>query len=107
MWNYSFYVYILTNESKRVLYTGVTSDLVKKVSDHKEKKAKGFSTKFEVDQLIYFEWFANKEDAIAKEKQIRSESRENKLELVNSANKNWKDLSNELWSDKRVLRASA
>jgi putative endonuclease len=88
-----YYVYILTNTHHNVLYTGVTNDLERRCYEHKQKKIKGFTKKYNVDKLIYFERFDSMDSAIAREKQIKGFSREKKLALINKVNKEWKELS--------------
>ena len=91
-----YYVYILTNEYNKVLYTGVTNDLKRRCYEHKHKMVKGFTQKYNVDKLIYFEKFDFIELAISREKQIKCYSRAKKIALINIFNKQWKDLdSNE------------
>jgi len=90
-----YYVYILTNAKHTVLYTGVTNDLGRRCLEHKQKKNKGFTQKYNVDQLVYFEIFEFIQDAIAREKQIKGYSRLKKNTLVDSFNKDWKDLYRE------------
>jgi putative endonuclease len=88
-----YYVYILTNTHHNVLYTGVTNDLERRCYEHKQKKIKGFTKKYIVDKLIYFERFDSIDSAIAREKQIKGFPREKKLALINQFNKDWKELS--------------
>ena len=88
-----YYVYILTNTHHNVLYTGVTNDLERRCYEHKQKKIKGFTQKYNVDKLIYFERFDSIDSAIDREKQIKGFSREKKQALINQLNKNWKELS--------------
>jgi putative endonuclease len=87
-----YYVYILTNAHNTVLYTGVTNDLERRCSEHKKKIIKGFTQKYNVDKLIYFEIFDMIEDAIAREKQIKGYSRTKKIALVDQFNIEWKGL---------------
>jgi putative endonuclease len=87
-----YYVYILTNKNHTVLYTGVTNDLERRCFEHKQKKNKGFTKKYNVDRLIYFERFDLIDLAIDREKQIKGFSREKKLELINQFNIEWKEL---------------
>jgi putative endonuclease len=87
-----YYVYILTNASHKVLYTGVTNDLERRCHEHKQKKIKGFTQKYNVDTLIYFEKFDSIDLAIAREKQIKGFSRAKKEMLINQLNKNWDEL---------------
>src|SRR3972149_1002800 len=81
-----YYVYILTNTHHNVLYTGVTNDLERRCYEHKQKKIKGFTQKYNVDKLIYFERFDSIDSAIAREKQIKGFSKEKKLALINKVN---------------------
>ena len=92
MREHNYFVYILTNKHHTVLYTGVTNDLHRRVTEHKEKVAKGFASKYNVDKLVYFEHFTYIQDAIAREKQIKAGSRKKKLDLINSLNPDWIDL---------------
>lgn len=86
--------YILTNKNHTVLYTGVTSDLVKRIYEHKNKIYQtSFTKKYNVDKLVYYEVFHSIEEAIDREKQIKGGSRKKKIDLVNSLNPDWKDLS--------------
>ena len=89
-----YYAYILTNKSNRVLYTGVTNDLVRRIYEHKTKLVRGFSYKYNVDKLVYYEMFENVEEAIKREKQIKAGSRDRKIELVRKMNPEWLDLYN-------------
>ena len=88
-----YYVYILTNTHHNVLYTGVTNDLERRCHEHKQKKIKGFTQKYNVDKLIYFERFDSVDSAIAREKQIKGFSRGKKLALIKKVNKEWEELS--------------
>ncbi len=90
------YVYLLTNKVNTVLYTGVTSDLKKRVWQHKEKLVDGFAKKYRVDKLVYYEVFADIRDAIAREKQIKGGSRQKKIDLIEGLNPEWRDLYEEL-----------
>ena len=89
----NYYIYILTNDLNTVLYTGVTNDLFRRISEHKNKlNPKSFSAKYNLNKLVYFESFFNVNDAIAREKQIKAGSRRKKILLVESLNPEWKDL---------------
>ncbi len=87
----SYYVYIVTNKS-RTLYTGVTNNLERRVYEHKNKLIDGFTKRYNVTKLLYFEAFSDIRDAIAREKQIKAGSRKKKLDLVKQMNPEWKDL---------------
>ena len=91
-------VYIMTNKYNKVLYTGVTSNLFKRVNEHKEKLVEGFTSRYNVTKLIYYEEFETMPEAIAREKQIKGGSRQKKLDLVKSKNPEWKDLYDEFFT---------
>ena len=86
------YVYILFNKRNGTLYTGVTSNLIKRVYEHKNKLAEGFTSKYDVDKLGYYEIHNSIVSAIAREKQIKGGSRKKKLELIENMNPEWNDL---------------
>ena len=86
------YIYLLTNKHNNVLYTGVTSNLIRRVYEHKSKLVKGFTQKYNVDRLVYYEACANIVVAIEREKQIKAWSRKKKDELINALNPEWDDL---------------
>jgi len=87
------YVYFLTNEHNNVIYIGVTSDLQKRIVQHKTKKHKGFTAKYNCNKLVYIETFESIEQAIVREKQLKAGNRKRKEELINKDNPNWDDLS--------------
>ena len=89
-------VYIITNKNNTVLYTGVTSNLKKRVWQHKEKTLPGFASKYNCAKLVYYEIFPEMTDAIAKEKQIKAGSRKKKEELIKAINPNWDDLYDQI-----------
>ena len=91
-----FYFYIMTNKRNTVLYAGVTNDLKRRVYEHKEGLVEGFTSKYNVAKLVYYEVFDDAENAILREKQVKGGSRQRKLELVNSINEEWRDLYEEL-----------
>ncbi len=90
----NYYIYILSNKNNSVLYTGVTNSLMRRVWEHKAKLIEGFTKKYNVDKLVYFESFDNPRAAIKREKQIKAGSRKKKIELINKLNPDWKDLYN-------------
>ena len=90
----NYYVYILTNKNNTVLYTGITNSLKRRIWEHKAKIIDGFTKKFNVEKLVYYEAFNNPLDAIKREKQIKAGSRKKKIELINSLNNKWEDLYN-------------
>jgi len=87
------FIYLLTNKNNTVIYTGVTSDLVKRMHQHKTKFYKGFSAKYNCNKLVYFETFTDIREAIKREKQIKAGSRKKKEALINKDNPNWNDLA--------------
>jgi putative endonuclease len=87
-----YYVYIMTNKNNSVLYTGITNDLMRRVYEHREKLVEGFTKKYNVGKLVYFEIFRDVESAILREKQIKGGSRAKKLDLISDFNKDWRDL---------------
>ena len=89
-------VYILTNRRHTVLYTGVTNDLHRRVYEHKSKRVEGFTKRYNVDKLVFYEVFEQPEYAIRREKQIKGGSRAKKTALVNGMNPQWRDLYPEL-----------
>ena len=92
-----FCVYIMTNARNTVLYTGVTSNLKKRVYEHKTKAVKGFTEKYRITKLVYYEACPGANEAILREKQIKGGSRKKKIDLINSMNSSWRDLSEDLW----------
>lgn len=91
-----FYVYILTNFTNNVLYTGITNNLIRRIYEHKSEFVSSFASKYKANKLVYFEIYENSYDAIAREKQIKAGSRKKKLELIELNNKEWKDLYDEI-----------
>ena len=86
------YIYIMTNYTNTTLYTGVTNNLVRRVYEHKNKLVKGFTSKYNLTKLVYYEIFEDITQAIKREKQIKGGSRKTKEELINSINDKWEDL---------------
>jgi len=89
----SYYVYLLTNWNNRVIYAGVTNDLNRRLYEHKNKLIPGFTKKYHLNKLVYFEETQDINAAIAREKEIKKWRREKKDKLVNQINPNWQDLS--------------
>ncbi len=89
-------VYLLCNRPEGVLYIGVTSNLQKRVWEHKNKVVKGFTAKYNVTQLVYFELFQSIDLAIEREKQLKAGPRKTKVSLIENANPLWRDLSDEV-----------
>jgi putative endonuclease len=90
----TYFVYIMTNRSG-TLYTGVTNNLERRVFEHKQKKIPGFTKKYNIDRLVYYEGTPNIEEAIAREKQIKGWLRKKKIALIESLNPVLKDLSSD------------
>jgi putative endonuclease len=89
-------VYIITNSTNSVLYTGVTGNLLARMYQHKNKSVSSFSSKYNLNKLVYYEIFEDINLAIAREKQIKAGSRKNKLELIHKLNPDWRDLYSSL-----------
>jgi putative endonuclease len=90
------YVYLLTNFTNSVIYTGVTSDLTRRIDAHRSKAMPGFTPRYNVWKLVYVEVFEDALSAIAREKQIKGGSRRKKIALIEAANPHWRDLAHEL-----------
>ena len=86
----------MTNKSNTVLYTGVTSNLKKRVFEHKEKLVEGFTKRYNIVKLVYYEACDDAQTAISREKQIKDGSRQKKIDLIKSINNEWRDLYDEL-----------
>ena len=85
-------IYIVTNKRNGTLYTGVTSNLPRRIWEHRNKSFKGFTYKYDCKHLVYYEIFENISNAIFREKRIKAESRKNKISLIEKLNPNWDDL---------------
>ena len=88
-----YYVYVLTNKGTNAFYTGVTNDIQRRISEHKQKLVESFTKKYDIIRLVYVEQFSNIYDAISAEKIIKGKSRQYKVDLIVSQNPQWKDLS--------------
>lgn len=88
-----FFVYILTNKSNKVLYTGITNDLERRLYEHRQKLVEGFTKKYNTTKLVYFEEFGTAAEAITAEKKIKGWLRTKKMKLVESKNPGWRDLA--------------
>ncbi len=91
--DHHYYVYLLTNPSNKVMYVGMTNDLRRRIYQHKKKLIPGFTQKYNVDRLVYYETTNDVRSAIAREKRIKKWRREKKNNLVMAANPEWRDLS--------------
>lgn len=98
-----YHVYIATNKRNTVLYTGVTDNLERRMYQHKHKSVKGFTSKYNINKLVYFHEFNSPEEAIAAEKKIKGWKREKKIKLIKSINPEFRDLM-ELPRDPSALR---
>ena len=90
--NQQYFIYIMTNKNNTVLYTGVTNNLVRRIYEHKNKLIDGFTKKYNIINLVYYEIFNDPSSAIHREKQIKGGSRQKKINLINSVNPKWNDL---------------
>jgi putative endonuclease len=88
-----YYVYILTNKSNKVLYIGVTNNLSRRMFEHKNKMVDGFTKKYNLTELVYFEETADVSSALEREKQLKNWHRDWKINLISGFNPEWKDLS--------------
>ena len=88
-----YYVYILTNKSNKVLYIGVTNNLERRIFEHKNKLVEGFTKKYNLNKLVYYEATSDIDGALEREKQLKNWHRDWKINLINSSNTAWKDLS--------------
>ena len=88
-----YYVYILTNKANKVFYIGVTNNLERRIFEHKNKMVEGFTAKYNLTKLVYYEATSDVESAITREKQLKNWHRDWKINLVNESNPEWKDLS--------------
>ncbi len=93
---YKFYVYILATENNRVIYIGVTRHIKVRVEQHRDPRSGGFTNRYNISKLVYFESFGFIEEAIHREKQLKEWRRAWKDELINNANPNWHDLYSSL-----------
>jgi putative endonuclease len=100
----NYYVYIMTNRSG-TLYTGMTNDIKRRVCEHKEKIIGGFTQKYRIDRLVYFERFSDVMAAIQREKAIKGWLRQKKIALIKSENPEWKDLSEEWYESDSSLES--
>jgi putative endonuclease len=90
-----YYVYILTNKSDNVLYIGVTNNLIRRIFEHKNKLVEGFTKKYNLRKLVYYEATNDIESAINREKQLKNWHRDWKINLIDQFNPDWKDLSDD------------
>ena len=98
-------VYILTNKSNTVLYTGVTRNLQRRIAEHRLHLNQGFTKKYNTDKLVYYEIFDRLDDAIHREKQLKRWHRDWKEKLINDFNLEWKDLTEDIGVDEEFIQA--
>ena len=91
-----YYVYFMANTTNIALYVGVTNDLIRRVYEHKHKVHKGFTTRYDINKLVYYEVCGDTETAILREKRLKGSSRARKNKLINSMNPEWKNLYEEI-----------
>ena len=91
-----YYIYILASQTNGTLYVGMTSDLIKRVYEHKQNLVDGFSKKYSIHNLVYYEHYSEAQEAIMREKQIKKWNRKWKLRLIEEKNPGWKDLYDEI-----------
>ncbi len=92
----TYFLYIMTNKTNTGLYTGITNNLKRRVYEHKEKIIHGFTARYNVTKLVYYEIFRDVRDAITREKQIKGGSRSKKINLIKNINADWEDLYDDL-----------
>lgn len=92
MQNKQYYIYLATNKTNTVIYTGVTGDLIRRIWEHKQKLVSSFTSKYNITKLVYFEVYNDVKVALAREKQIKAGSRTKKIKLIESKNPDFKDL---------------
>src|SRR5699024_11904437 len=85
-WNHNYYIYLLSNKYNSVIYTGMTNNLKKRIKQHKSLQVPGFTSRYRITKLVYFEHFTFVKDAIGREKQIKAGSRDRKVALIESIN---------------------
>jgi putative endonuclease len=98
--DYNFWVYIVTNRNHSVLYIGVTNRLSRRTWEHREGSRSGFAADYRCTKLIYYEWYRDIRDAIARESQLKKWSRAKKVALISRLNRSWRDLGADVLQDK-------
>ena len=88
----NYYIYIMANKTNTTIYIGVTGNLIKRVWEHKNKLIRGFTTRYNIDKLVYYEETTDVNSAIAREKQLKGWNRARKNQLIEKVNPNWDDL---------------
>jgi len=98
--DYNFWIYIVTNRNHSVLYIGVTNRFSRRTWEHREGNRAGFAADYRCTKLIYYEWYRNIRDAIARESQLKKWSRVKKVALINRLNPSWRDLGADVLQDR-------
>lgn len=96
--SHQYYIYILASQKNGTLYIGVTNDIERRVLEHKEKINEGFSSRYNINRLVYFESFQYINDAILREKRLKKWNRQWKINLIEEENKEWNDLSEDWYN---------
>jgi putative endonuclease len=91
----NYYIYILASKKNGTLYIGMTNDLVRRIFEHKSGSIEGFTKKYSVDKLVYFESTTDVNEAIAREKRLKKWKRQWKIDLIEKSNPDWRDLSDD------------
>jgi putative endonuclease len=91
-----YYVYMLTSKTRR-LYVGMTNDLERRLQEHRTKAVEGFTSRYNIDRLVWYEVTTSAVDAVAREREIKGWRREKKVELIESENPSWTDMANDWW----------
>ena len=100
MREYNFFVYIMTNKNNNVFYIGMCNDLVRRILEHKKKANDGFTKKYNLNKLVYFEYYNDVEAAIGREKQLKNWNRLKKTTLISSNNPSFQDLFDEVYNNR-------
>ena len=98
--DYNFWTYIVTNKNHSVLYIGVTNSLSRRTWEHREENRPGFAADYRCAKLVYYEWYRDIRDAIARESQLKKWSRAKKVVLINRLNPSWRDLGADVLQDR-------
>ncbi|MCX6166297.1 MAG: GIY-YIG nuclease family protein [Ignavibacteriae bacterium] len=102
MKNQIYFVYILASKKNGTLYIGITNNLIRRIVEHKEKIIKGFTAKYDIDKLVYYETYNYVNDAIKREKDLKEWHRKWKIRLIEKENKEWRDLFYDLVSEEEI-----
>ncbi len=97
--HHNYYIYIISNWNNKVIYIGVTNNLERRIFEHKSKLIPGFSSKYNLNKLVYYEQYSDIRDAVIREKELKKWRREKKNKIIESMNPEWVDLSKDLKPD--------